>query len=205
MRVVNHGSSARTFTKSLDLRTNIPGVELSFPGNDQVNVSAGGSATFRVRLTANASQMQNTRDATVAGSQVGFPRHWFSEEGGLIILTPEGGGSHFGCRSTQPHALRQRWGHPGTPSRSGAATRRPRRSTCRDRTSRPAQSLSAWCPRCRRSSFRPTARERRSRLVCPSSLEMPTSVTSVQDSTLPRTRCSSVSARGASGRCPRRT
>ena len=93
VRVVNHGSSARTFTRSLDLRTNIPGVEFSFPGNDQITVPAGGSATFRVRLTANASQMQNTRDATVAGSQVGFPRHWLSEEGGLIILTPEGGGS----------------------------------------------------------------------------------------------------------------
>lgn len=93
VRVVNHGSSARAFTKSFDSRTNIPGVEFSFPGNDQVNVPAGGSATFRVRLTANGSQMQNTRDATVLGSQLGLPRHWLSEESGLIILTPQGGGS----------------------------------------------------------------------------------------------------------------
>lgn len=91
VRVVNNGSSARSYALGYSPRTDIPGVEFSFPSNDTVTVPAGGSATFRVRMTANASDMRNTRDATVLATQAGLPRHWLSEESGLITLTPQGG------------------------------------------------------------------------------------------------------------------
>ena len=93
VRIVNHGSSARTYALGYSGRTDIPGVQFSFPSNDTVNVPAGGSATFRVRMNADSSEMRNTRDATVVGAQAGNPRHWLSEEGGLITLTPQGGGA----------------------------------------------------------------------------------------------------------------
>ena len=42
--------------------------------------------------------MQNTRDVTVPGTNPvaglgNVPRHWLSEESGLVLLTPQGGGT----------------------------------------------------------------------------------------------------------------
>jgi len=91
IRVVNHGSSAQTYSVSYDERTSIPGVSYSFPDGTSLSVPAGGSATFRVQLTADTSAMQNTRDATVAAVQVSNPRHWLSEASGLVLVTPSTG------------------------------------------------------------------------------------------------------------------
>jgi subtilisin family serine protease len=98
VRVVNHGTSARTFTKSVDLKTDMPGVSITFPGAPTVSVAARGSATFRVRLTANSALMKNTHDPTISENAIiaglgTLPRHWLSEESGLILLTPRGGGT----------------------------------------------------------------------------------------------------------------
>jgi subtilisin family serine protease len=99
IRVENHGASAQTYTLGYDARSSIPGVSYSFPGGSSVAVPAGGSATVVVQLNADASQMQNTRDATVAGTQTVAgttppntnPRHWLSEAAGLVTLTPTSG------------------------------------------------------------------------------------------------------------------
>ena len=93
VKVVNRGTSTRTYKKSIDLKTDIPGVEFSFPGGSTVRVRAGDSETFKVKLTARASKMQNTHDPTIVESQLGLPRHWLSEESGLIVLTPRGAGT----------------------------------------------------------------------------------------------------------------
>jgi hypothetical protein len=97
VRIVNHGSSAVTFKKGVDLLTDIPGVSITFPGAPTITVAGGGSATFRVRLTANSAQMHNTHDPTVTEISITgagpLPRHWLSEESGLILLTPQGGGT----------------------------------------------------------------------------------------------------------------
>jgi subtilisin family serine protease len=91
IRVVNHGASAQTYSLAYDPRTTIPGVSYSFPNGTSLSVPAGGSATFTVRLDANAALMQNTRDVTVAGVQVGNPRQWLSEASGLVLITPSSG------------------------------------------------------------------------------------------------------------------
>ena len=56
-----------------------------------ITVPAGGSATFKVVLAANAALMKNTRDATVAATQGGNPRQFLSEASGLVVLTPTSG------------------------------------------------------------------------------------------------------------------
>jgi hypothetical protein len=91
IRVVNFGSSAQAYSIAYDALTSIPGVSYSFPDGTSLSVPAGGSATFRVQLNADASAMQNTRDASVAGSQAGNPRHWLSEASGNVVVTPSSG------------------------------------------------------------------------------------------------------------------
>jgi subtilisin family serine protease len=93
IRVANRGASAQTYSIGFDERLSIPGVSFSFPDGSSLSVPAGGSATFSVQLNADASAMQNTRDATVAGVQAGNPRHWLSEAGGLVTVTPSSGPS----------------------------------------------------------------------------------------------------------------
>jgi hypothetical protein len=89
IRIENHGSTDLGFTVAYDARTTIPGVQVTVPTS--VNVPAGSSATIDVNIDADAAQMQNTRDATVAATQAGLPRHWLSEASGLVILTPTSG------------------------------------------------------------------------------------------------------------------
>ena len=97
IRVENHGASAETYALAYAARSSIPGVSYSFPDGSSVSVPAGGSATVVVQLDADASQMQNTRDATVAGTQTVAgttntnPRQWLSEAAGLVTLTPSSG------------------------------------------------------------------------------------------------------------------
>ncbi|MBP2020200.1 subtilisin family serine protease, partial [Symbiobacterium terraclitae] len=87
VKVVNHGDRAVTYRPSIDMYVEIPGLEYSFPDGD-VTVPAGGSATFRVRLTADASQMLATHDPTVSETQFGYPRVWLPEHSGVILLKP---------------------------------------------------------------------------------------------------------------------
>jgi subtilisin family serine protease len=91
IRVVNRGAAAQSYAISFDALTSIPGVTYSFPDGTSLNVPAGGAATFRVQLSADASAMQNTRDPSVLGVQGANPRQWLSEASGNVVLTPSGG------------------------------------------------------------------------------------------------------------------
>jgi hypothetical protein len=93
IRVVNKGTSEVTYTLGYDERTAIPGVSYSFPDDPTVTVPANGETTFKVRLSADAAQMKNSRDTTVSNTQgtPAAPRQWLSEASGLITLTPTSG------------------------------------------------------------------------------------------------------------------
>ncbi len=91
VRVVNEGASPALLSLSVQVVTEVPGVEISLPGGTALTVPGNGTATFPVVLEANASEMKHTRDATVAGLQSGAPRHWISEHGGYVVLTPASG------------------------------------------------------------------------------------------------------------------
>jgi subtilisin family serine protease len=90
IRVENKGNSDQTFSIAYDPRTTIPGVSYEL-GDSTITVKAHSSQRVRVDLVADGSLMQNTRDATVAATQVGNPRQWLSEASGLVIFTPTAG------------------------------------------------------------------------------------------------------------------
>lgn len=87
VKVVNHSGSTVTYRPSVDMTAVIPGLQYSFPDGD-VTVPAGRSATFRVRLEADASLMRATHDPTVAEIQNSRPRQWIPEHTGVILLEP---------------------------------------------------------------------------------------------------------------------
>lgn len=93
VRVTNKGANPVTFTLGYTPLSDVPGVEFTVSGGGRsgsLTAPAGGTATFQVGLTATASAMKHTRDATVAAAQNGLPRHWLSEESGYVTLTGAG-------------------------------------------------------------------------------------------------------------------
>jgi uncharacterized repeat protein (TIGR01451 family) len=101
VRVVNHGATAQTYDLAIDAVVDAPGVALSFPGGSTVNVPAGGTAEFAVEMTANAANMDNFFDPTLATNQaVTAPaalmglgpvaRHRMTEETGYINFSQSG-------------------------------------------------------------------------------------------------------------------
>jgi subtilisin family serine protease len=91
VKVSNKGTAAATYTAGFTPVVSIPGVSFSFPDGTSVSVAGGASTTFRIRLSADASLMKNTREATVAATQGGNPRQWISEATGNLTLTPSSG------------------------------------------------------------------------------------------------------------------
>lgn len=91
VRVENKGAVDANYTLGYTGLTDVPGVDYSFPDGPTVTVPAGGSATFRIQLNANAAAMKHPRDATSAATQAGNPRHYLSEESGYITMTPASG------------------------------------------------------------------------------------------------------------------
>lgn len=96
VKVVNKNpSQGFTFTIALVPQVNIPGVTFTLLNTDNtpltnLNIGPGQQKTFKVKLTADATQMTHTHDATVNETQAGFPRHWLSEAAALITLIPQG-------------------------------------------------------------------------------------------------------------------
>jgi subtilisin family serine protease len=68
-----------------------PGVDVSFPGGASITVAAQSEGAFSVRLTATASSMSHVRPPALTVTQNGIPRHWLTEECGLVTVTPAGG------------------------------------------------------------------------------------------------------------------
>lgn len=94
-RVVNKGLTDATYDLAYVGLFDQPGVDYSFPDGASVTVPAGGSATFRIQLSADAAQMRHPIDAamsTVQGNPPN-PRSYMSEESGYVTLTPSGGTS----------------------------------------------------------------------------------------------------------------
>jgi uncharacterized repeat protein (TIGR01451 family) len=102
IRVVNKGTTAATFDLGIDTVVDAPGVSYSLPGGSTVTVAAGQTAEFDVQLNANAAQMDHTREATVAATQLSpsasaqltalgnVSRHWLTEEAGYVTLSQSG-------------------------------------------------------------------------------------------------------------------
>lgn len=87
--VENKGTSAASFGVSYESLADIDGVSYSV-SPATVNVPAGGTATVQVTLTISDHAGWNaphSYDPTVFEQQNGFPRHWLSEESGLVRLT----------------------------------------------------------------------------------------------------------------------
>ena len=90
--VADKSGAPLSYVLAYDEVVGIPGVTVSFPQGASVAVPAGGSVTFPVQVTADASQMRNTHDASyLPTSLAGNPRQWLTEEGGYVTLTPSSG------------------------------------------------------------------------------------------------------------------
>lgn len=86
--VENKGSTPVSYNVSYISLADINGVSVSV-SPVTVNVPAGGTATVQVTLniTDHAGwSAPHSHDPTVAETQNGFPRHWLSEESGLLSL-----------------------------------------------------------------------------------------------------------------------
>jgi uncharacterized repeat protein (TIGR01451 family) len=99
VRLVNHGVADQTYDLAIDTVVDAPGVAYSPPGGSSVTVPAGQTIEIDVQMTADASQMRHTRDATVAATQTlasGTPvdgtrdRHWLTEEASYLTLNQNG-------------------------------------------------------------------------------------------------------------------
>jgi uncharacterized repeat protein (TIGR01451 family) len=99
VRVVNHSPVAQTYDLAIDTVVDAPGVSYSLPGGSTITVPAGESIEIEVLMTADASQMEHSREATVAATQTAPtplttfgnpPRHWLTEEAGYLTLGQSG-------------------------------------------------------------------------------------------------------------------
>lgn len=88
VHVVNFGVSAAILDLGFVSSVDAPGVSFSVAGPTTVSVPADGFASFDVRMTADASQMDFSADPTVATTQGGIARFRLSEEAAYLTLTP---------------------------------------------------------------------------------------------------------------------
>ena len=97
VRLVNYGTTAQTYDLAIDTVVDAPGVEYSLPGGGSVTVQPGQSIELDVVMSADASQMDRVRDATVPAVQLplvfglaNFDRHFLSEEAGYLTFSQNG-------------------------------------------------------------------------------------------------------------------
>jgi uncharacterized repeat protein (TIGR01451 family) len=99
VRLVNHGAQSQTFSIGVDTLVDAPGVSFSSPASS-VTVPANGSTTVTVRMEADASQIINYRDPTLAATQAStggtaslqtaVPRHHMTEESAKLTFSRNG-------------------------------------------------------------------------------------------------------------------
>jgi subtilisin family serine protease len=85
--VKNYGATSATYTLGVSRRTSVPGVSYDFPDGPTVTVAGGGTESVRLRLTADATAMDNSQDPNLVTTQGGLARHALSEDAGLVTLT----------------------------------------------------------------------------------------------------------------------
>ena len=81
-------TDAAVFYVTYDMLADVPGVSFTV-SPPSVTVPAGGTATVNVTLTIDPTLMTpdpHTHGPTVMETQYGDPRHWLSEESGLVHL-----------------------------------------------------------------------------------------------------------------------
>jgi subtilisin family serine protease len=97
--IVNRSGGARTYTPSFAAGTSLPGVQFAFPDGATVDVPAGGSASFRLRLSVpDPSALRNDRDPSMAATQNALintttaarVRAYLAEASGLVRLSSPG-------------------------------------------------------------------------------------------------------------------
>ncbi len=91
VRVENRTASPLSYDLEVETLADVPGVEVTLPDGAALEVPAGGSADFRLRLTATAAAMRHTHDPALEEGFLGLARHWLSEEAGAVRLTPGAG------------------------------------------------------------------------------------------------------------------
>lgn len=87
IRVLNKSSQTLTYNVRYDGVTDVPGASYSL-SHASITLPPFGFTNIVVTMTADAALMKHSRDATVASTQLGLPRHWISEESGHVILVP---------------------------------------------------------------------------------------------------------------------
>jgi subtilisin family serine protease len=85
IRVVNKGGSTATYAISVTNVVTSSGVTISALA-PSVTIPAYGSATFAVRMTADATQLDRTLDPATASAQNSAPRQFLNEHSGFITL-----------------------------------------------------------------------------------------------------------------------
>jgi len=90
LRITNTSSSILSYALTYDSVVDLPGVEISFPNGNAVNVPAKASYDVTVRLTATASLIKHVMDPSLSPTQGGYAREWLNEESGHVVLTPVG-------------------------------------------------------------------------------------------------------------------
>lgn len=90
IRVLNKSDRTITYNVTYDGRVDGPGVEYTLSASTVTLTPYGASDVF-VTMTADASEMQHTHDPTIREQQGTLPRHWLSEESGLVLMQPSSG------------------------------------------------------------------------------------------------------------------
>jgi subtilisin family serine protease len=88
VRLVNKGSTPVAYDVTYAPLSDLPGVEFTAGIGPQVTLAAGASATFPVRLAADASLMENRPDPSVDPNETP-ERFWPNEEAGLLLFWPQ--------------------------------------------------------------------------------------------------------------------
>lgn len=101
VRLQNRTAVAQNVTLELDTLLDSPGVAFSLTGPTTVSIPPSGSITVPVQLTATASDMDRSRDPTLAATQAqgapasvaalgALPRHYLGEESANLIIKKAG-------------------------------------------------------------------------------------------------------------------
>lgn len=86
---LNKGSGTiTTYRASYDPAVTQPGVTFTVP--ETVTIPPNGSATFPIRIDANAAAMRHRRDPSLTTLQTNVTRSWLGEASGWVTLTADG-------------------------------------------------------------------------------------------------------------------
>ena len=86
LRIANRGATTETLTVTYNPIVDMPGVTVTLPA-PAVMLAPDGSVDLPVMVTAEATLLRRTPDATISLEQT-LPRHYLSEEAGALLVWP---------------------------------------------------------------------------------------------------------------------